>query len=158
MLDKFIEAFKRPVENIFEQEARLKITLSEPFFKDRMFASYDLSVIIGLSGETIQGISVLSMNKEVALKTIAQITEQESVTDLDELGRDCLGELTNIIVGNSTINLYNMGIKCSSTPPTLVVGNEVTLTLKNVSQVGVIPFELPFGKGELNVAVSEPKR
>ena len=157
MLEKFIEAFKSPVVNIFEQEANLDVKVQEAFYKERMFSSYNLSVIIGLSGETIQGISVLSLNLDIAKKTIAKITEREEQDELDELGRDCLGELTNIIVGNATINLYEEGIKVSSTPPTLVVGNEITLTIRNVPKVGVIPFELPYGNAEINLAVAELK-
>ena len=158
MVEQFLEAFKTPVTNIFDQEAKLNVELEKDSFKDRMFSSFNVSVIIGLSGVSIQGVAVLSMNLDTALQIISKMTEKEDYPELDDLGRDCLGELTNIIVGNGTINLFNMGIKCSSTPPTLVVGNEITLTLRNVEKVGVIPFTLPFGKCELNIAVSSANK
>ncbi len=148
-----IDTFIEPMLNTFKQEAGIELKEQERHFESKLASSSLITVLVGISGR-LQGVVTFSYTKDVASKIISKMTNREDIGDLDELGRDCLCELANIVVGNSTVQFYNAGVKCNSSPPTIIIGGEnSTLCIQNVEKVTVIPFDSEFGIIHMNLAM-----
>ena len=104
-----IDTFIEPMLNTFKQEAGIELKEQERHFESKLASSSLITVLVGISGR-LQGVVTFSYTKDVASKIISKMTNREDIGDLDELGRDCLCELANIVVGNSTVQFYNAGV------------------------------------------------
>jgi chemotaxis protein CheX len=109
---------------------------------------HDISGIIGLSGGA-RGTITLSFPKITALKAVSAFIGEKIVT-MDEVVKDAIGELANIVAGAAKRDLvqYKIGISL----PTVVVGegHEVQGG-KDVLPLAV-PFESPLGSFSLIVS------
>lgn len=108
---------------------------------------HDISGIIGLSGGA-KGTITLSFPKLTALKTVSAFIGEKVVT-MDEIVKDAIGELANIVAGAAKKDLTQFKISISL--PTVIVGDgHEVMGGKEVIPLAV-PFESPFGKFSLIV-------
>jgi len=62
------------------------------------------------------------MNKNVALTAASGMMGGLNLTELDEMSKSALSELTNMILGNTATLLYNRGVGVEITPPSFLMG------------------------------------
>lgn len=101
----------------------------------------DISGIIGLSGGA-KGSIILTFPRLSALKTVSQFIG-EKVLDINEVVKDAIGELANIVAGAAKKDLTQYKISISL--PTVIVGDgHEVLGGKEVLPMAV-PFDSPLG-------------
>jgi chemotaxis protein CheX len=115
--------------------------------------SYDVSGIIGLSGEA-QGSICLSFPKLMALKVVSLLVG----TDIKVVGAevaDCIGELANIIAGNAKQHLtqYNLSISL----PKVVMGKDHHIASQRGVPTIIVPFNSSFGEFAMEVSLKTPE-
>jgi chemotaxis protein CheX len=113
-----------------------------------------VSVLIRIYG-SVEGVIIFNLSEETARK-IAGAMNYENFESFDDLAKDTINELGNIIAGRAITITNNAGQKYNITPPTLILGNE----LGNMDLIGetiVIPFETDYGEFNINVALKENK-
>ncbi len=143
-----INPFLQATCNSFETMIGMKAKPGKPSLKQGMGVSYDVSGVIGLSGEA-KGSVVISFPKETALKVVSAFIG-ETVPDLNEDITDAVGELANIIAGSAKKNLVDFKINISL--PTVVMGSEHSIFEPKDVLSMIIPFECD--AGHFDVAVN----
>ncbi len=109
-----------------------------PRLKDSNHTSYDISGVIGLSGQ-VQGFVAVSFKEGVALEVVRAFLG-ETVDGLDEQVRDAVGELANMVAGGAKRALSDAGYDLRIAIPTVVVGHDHLIARPR----GVPCFEIPF--------------
>jgi CheY-specific phosphatase CheX len=108
--------------------------------------------MVVLSGD-IEGRIILDMDAAAAGQAGSDLSEIAGAPT-DETIREIVCELTNMVIGNSVVQLNDRGFKFRVHPPELYlldVGPRGTLDSETV----LLRFELPKGAVYLNIAVHE---
>ena len=121
--------------------------------KEDLITTYDVSAIIGLTGET-SGSIIISMPGSLACK-IASNMLMEEITSMNKNVEDAIGEIGNIVVGDARRLLIQDGFSLSISVPTVVVGKGHKISRSGDVPCIAIPFTTPFGNFEVNVGLRE---
>ncbi len=141
---KYVNPFIEATRNVFREFVGLYVKANKPFIyiPNTETIKYDISGIIGLAGEVL-GMVVISFPKAIALKTVSHITNTEALM-FDEVAIDSIGELINIIAGNSKKALEEVKIVISL--PSIVKGYNHQFAWMSGVPVICIPFDLESGE------------
>ncbi len=123
-LNPFIEASI----NIIKQTTGLYPRLGEIFIRSEPYTQEDLIVLIGLTGQ-ISGSAVITFKKEVACKIASAMMMGIPVNELDEIAKSAIGELCNMVLGNTATIFSTKGINIDITPPTIFTGQNMELSI-----------------------------
>lgn len=150
---EFINPFVSAASMVLERLGNSKTEKGKLSLKSSPIQGNDVNTIIGVTGE-VRGQVLYSMNLDTAMKVAASMMMGMPVTEFDELCKSAVNELGNMITGNAASELSENGFNCNITPPTLIVGKEVVVSIKNL-QILVIPLHTDFGEIDINVALSD---
>jgi chemotaxis protein CheX len=133
----FIEATK----NVFSTMLKMKVTFGTPVQQREPDPKYDVSGIIGLSGE-LSGVIVLTFPTETALKCVEAFAGMKVEPDSESFA-DALGELTNMVSGaaKARIKGFDLSISC----PSVVMGQGHTVRQISDAECIYIPCETEVG-------------
>jgi chemotaxis protein CheX len=121
--------------------------------KEDLITTYDVSAIIGLTGET-SGSIIISMPESLACK-IASNMLMEEITSMNKNVEDAIGEIGNIVVGDARRALIQDGHQLNISIPTVVIGAGHKISRSGDVPCIAIPFSTPFGTFEVNVGLRE---
>jgi len=140
---KYINPFIKVTQEVFSQFLGIDVKPGKPFLFSHTETKlhYDISGIIGLAGEVI-GFVIISFPKNVALHSVSRLIGAET-DNFDELVVDSIGELINIIAGNSKREMEEFRIVISL--PSIVRGANHQISWISGVPVICIPFECEFG-------------
>ncbi len=145
---KLIIPFVNSVRQVFSTMVGVPVTVDRPSIKSSPGAMYDVSSIIGFSGDVV-GSVVVSYQEAAALKLV----EAFAGTALELLSpdfADAVGELANMIAGSAKKDL---GVNASITIPNVVVGPAHSIArLKDVPCL-VIPCKTPVGDFAVEISI-----
>jgi len=116
-----------------------------------MFKSREVTIVTGVTGG-LQGQVFYGMTNDTA-RNVAGAMLGSPVTDLDELCISALAELANMISGNATTRLAEVGYVTNITPPSVVQGEGIRVL--TVEAALIIPIITRFGEIEINVALQK---
>jgi len=157
-MEQYIQPFIKVCETVFRDFCQTEVNAGRVFFvaKDEYVTNWDISGIIGLSGEA-QGAVAISMKELTAVRVTKQLTGQDH-THIDADVTDAIGEIINIIAGNVKKNFEDeLRIKISL--PSIIKGIAHTIVWPSEkTRIICIPFSI-FDKQEicLSVAVDPSK-
>jgi chemotaxis protein CheX len=123
----------------------------KPEVKKDPFPVFDISGIIGISGEAI-GSVVISYPKVVALRIASKFMGEDIKIVGKELA-DAIGEITNIIAGNAKQDLTQF--KVSISLPNVIIGTGHQIRTPGESLILMVPFISAFGNFVLEVCIKE---
>ena len=145
---KLMAPFIRSVQSVFTTMVRTTVVVQRPSFKTEPVPAFDVSGIIGFSGD-ITGMVVVSFQKLAAVKLVAAFAGME----MDPAGpdfSDAIGELTNMIAGGAKTDLgANASISC----PSVIIGTGHTIARLRDVPCLLVPCETPFGPFALEVSI-----
>lgn len=118
-------------------------------------AIYDVSAQISFKGPKVEGNVFLCLKKSTALALGSRILD-EWPEELDDNVKDMVGEICNIIVGNSKKKLSGEDFFRLSTP-TLIVGKEHLVAVLSKFPVIRLMLDSEIGPIDLNLYVDEIK-
>lgn len=148
MDSSYIKPFIASAQNVFQMMLQLPVEIGEPTRKQPGKPSYDVSGIIGLSGD-VEGTVVLSFPTKTAERVVS-LFAGEDLTQAHEDFADAVGELVNMISGGAKAQFE--GKQVSIACPSVIVGqNHLVLSRKDV-----LCIELPCSCdcGEFSLEVS----
>lgn len=146
---EYINPFLKASVEVLRMMAQLEFTMGKPYLKTSPFTAENMIIVVGITGE-IRGQAVISMSLEMA-KTIASCMMMGMpVPEMDEMAKSALSELGNMIMGNSATLLFNLGVNIDITPPTMMMGENMsissaqmtTISVPLTSDKGVITFDI----------------
>jgi chemotaxis protein CheX len=111
--------------------------------------SYDVSGIIGLSGEA-QGSICLSFPKIIALRVVSAFVGTEIKIVGPEVA-DAIGELANIIAGNAKQHLSQFNLSISL--PKVIMGSGHKIASQSGVPTIIVPFTSPLGEFAMEVSL-----
>lgn len=145
----YITPFIAAVQNVFSTMMQLSVTINEPQIKASPLASYDVSGVIGLSGDAV-GAVVLSMPSNTAARIVQLFTGTAMAPNHPDFA-DAIGELINMISGNAKAG-FPKG-KNSISTPTVIVGQQHTVAMPKDTPCIVIPCVCDCGEFAVEVAI-----
>ncbi|HOG63821.1 MAG TPA: chemotaxis protein CheX [Spirochaetota bacterium] len=153
---EYINPFVVATQSVFRAMMNVEAVAGKPFLFDPVTGShaYDISGIIGLSGETT-GAVVLSFTKLCALKSVSAFSGME-IKIFDQTVVDAIGELINIIAGNAKKDLTDFKLNISL--PSVVTGHSHRLNWPTGVPVIMIPFTSELGEFSISVSLREPSK
>ncbi len=127
-------------------------TFGKPTIKAVPEISYDVSAIIGFSGEVV-GSMVVSFRTDAATKLVEKFAGMPIAPGTPDFA-DAIGELANMFAGNAKKDLgANASISC----PNVIVGPGHTIArLQDVPCV-IIPVQTPLGEFAVEVCIKTVK-
>ncbi len=123
---RHINPFLQSSLNIFDSVAQMKLTVGKPRVGSLSFNDTTFILQVGVTGE-MKGQVLIVMNVERAKEIASRMMYGMEVTELDELSRSALGELSNMIMGNTATLFSTQNILIDITPPLSLLGNRLVL-------------------------------
>lgn len=145
---KLIVPFVNSVRNVFSTMVKVPTEIDRPHVKNATNASYDVSSIIGFSGDIV-GSVVVSFQLEAAKKFVAAFAQMELEVDTPDFA-DALGELANMIAGNAKKDL---GCKASISTPSVIVGTGHHIARLSDVPTLIVPCRTPVGDFAVEVSI-----
>ena len=145
----YVNPFITSTIDTFSMMVKTKPYPGKAKLKKEPYPTYDVSGIIGLSGDA-QGCIAISFPKILALKVVSSLLETEIKVVGPEL-TDGIGELANIIAGNAKQHLNGMNLSISL--PNVVLGKDHVLGAQKGIPVILIPFSSTMGNFSMEVAL-----
>ena len=141
-MEQYIQPFIKVCETVFRDFCKTEVSAGRVFFvaKDEYEASWDISGIIGLSGEA-SGAVAISLKEATAFQITKELTGEDHKT-VDADVTDAVCEIINIISGNVKKNFEDeLRIKISL--PSIIKGKAHTIVWPSEkTRIICIPFTL----------------
>ncbi len=145
----YVNPFIRATLETFRTMLNIELQISTPALKQDAQHTYDVSGVIGLSGEA-QGIISLSFPKPLSLKIVSSLLGQEVKIIGPDL-TDGIGEITNIVAGHA--KQYLTKYKLSISLPNVVIGTGHRIAVQSGVSTIVVPLRWANGEFAMEVAL-----
>ncbi|MFA9462709.1 MAG: chemotaxis protein CheX [Velocimicrobium sp.] len=145
-VNPFIESFAMVMPQLGFSNVR-KANLSA---KGQEIVCSGVIIIVGIVG-VIKGNVVYCMDTENAKKIASTMMMGMPVTELDEMSKSALSELTNMLTATAATNFSKIGIEIDISTPTLLYGKSISVKMssKQVLSIQLLADEMPI---EVNIA------
>lgn len=147
----YIKAFISSIQNVFATMFQLPVTVGTPYIKGDPSPQYDVSGIIGMSGDVF-GSVVLSFPTETAESVVALFTGTQLEIGTPDFA-DAIGELVNMVSGGAKANFKDRKVSISC--PSVVIGEGHRLARQSDIPCIVIPCTTDCGELSLEIAIRE---
>lgn len=149
----YVRAFVQAAERVLGEVIGEVPTKGTPIFqKEPSIGLQEVNVTVGITGD-LQGQVNFGMDLTTAL-SIASTMMMETVTELDEMSISALQELANMISGNARFFLNDLGVRSDITPPTMLVGKDMSATWHRIRAMAV-PLDLSAGRLLVTVGIRQ---
>jgi chemotaxis protein CheX len=145
----YVNPFISATVNVFKTMLSTEIMPGKPRIKSLPYPTYDISGIIGLSGNA-QGSIAISFPKILALKVVSKMLDSEIKVVGPEL-TDGIGELANIIAGNAKQGLTQYQLSISL--PNVIIGKDHAIASQSGIPTIVVPFVSPLGEFAMEISL-----
>lgn len=149
MKAEYINSFYLATKNVFKLMLDLDVEMGKLKVLEGMSNSKDANVILGVTGD-IRGNVAFGFSNGMALEMVKIMSGME-LKEIDGFVSSALGEVTNIVGGNSVTELSNFGYICDITPPQIFVGKYKSIPMENEK---ILSLPLKTEIGELEVSIS----
>lgn len=146
---QYIKPFIASIQNVFSTMMQLPVTVQAPKIKDDPSMTYDVSGIIGLSGDVV-GSVVLSFPKDTAERIVSLLTGSPMTADSPDFA-DAIGEIVNMVSGGAKASFT--GKKVSISCPSVVVGAGHKVAKQTDAPTIVIPCATDCGEVAIEVTI-----
>ena len=149
---EYINPFVESAYSIMKEVLNTEVKRGDLYLKKSSQPVMGVAAIVGLAGD-VEGRVLFDMDEKTAID-IASSMNAEKLTTIDELVKATITELANMITAQAVTKLHDLGFKFDLTPPAIITGQNMQVTDMNVEAL-IVPFEVPQGKVEINVAIRE---
>jgi chemotaxis protein CheX len=148
----YITPFIASVQNVFSTMMQLQVNIGEPRIKSDNTTSFDVSGIIGMSGD-VQGSVVVSFSGDTASACVALFSGQTLPQNHPDFA-DAVGELVNMIAGGAK-GMFTGKKKVSISCPSVVVGKSHVVSRQKDTPTIAIPCTTDCGELVIEISVRE---
>jgi chemotaxis protein CheX len=128
MKEEYINPFITASTKIISEITGITPKLGKVYLKNTPYKSENILVLIGLTGK-ISGNVVITLSVETACKITSAMMMGMPVTEIDEMAKSAIGELCNMILGNTATIFSTNGVEIDITPPTILIGDNMQLSI-----------------------------
>ena len=135
--------FIHATKHVLSSTAALEVTAGAPYVKADRTACGCVSALIGITGDC-RGTFAISFERSTAVHIVRQMLG-DSIEDIVQDVQDAMGEITNMISGHARLGLVDMGLKLQGSTPSVVMGDNHTISYRASSRAIAIPFSCQAG-------------
>ncbi len=149
----YVNPFIIATMETFKTMLNEQVKTATPVLKNEAEHTYDVSGVIGLSGEA-QGVISLSFPREVALKVVSALLG----TTIKEVGPDItdgIGEIANIVAGYAKQYLTEFKLQISL--PNVVLGSGHKITVQRDVKTIIVPIITSMGELAMEISLKTRK-
>ncbi|MCX8118311.1 MAG: chemotaxis protein CheX [Desulfobacterota bacterium] len=139
MKAELINPFLEATISVLKTMAGIQPTPGKPYIKKGTTATGDISGIVGITGET-QGSICITFSRECILLILSQMLG-ENVYEINDQVKDAVGELTNMISGDSRRRLEELGHHFQGAIPSVISGPGHEIRHVTKGPILSIPFK-----------------
>jgi len=155
MQDSLIsESLKKAVEEVLGTYWSKKPTLKDTQVKKENTGLKDVSVVIGLASEKLEGVFIVSYDKRIIFEFMKNVFGEE-VSEVNKDVVDASGELTNQICGVFRREFEKTGITLQGTTPSIVIGENHRVLIPSKIPRLVFLYQVDEGKDESKEVIIE---
>lgn len=145
-----INPFIMAATKILKEMCFIDTKIGKPYIKNTSSFSDNLIILIGFTGE-MKGQAMIAFSNTIACDVASKMIMMP-VTELDELAKSAIGELGNMIMGNTATIFSTKGIAIDITPPT--IGRGTVSFTTNYAQNICVPLTYEEDKViEIDIAI-----
>ena len=146
----YVQPFVSSAQEILEAVLSGQIAPGKVVLSPVPRAGNGVTAIVGVTGDG-EGRVLFEMSRQTALAIAAEMNS-EPQSELGSLVKDTLSELASMMTGRAISLLNDMGYKLRVSPPTLIAGDNVTISTAELETL-VVPLETAHGEVVVNVAM-----
>src|SRR5256712_6856547 len=150
-----IQPFINAADAVFAESLQGPTKIGDLLMEEGAYHRKGVAALIVIKGD-IEGRVILDLAPDVALKVAAILTGGE-VTDSEQVVRETVCELANMVIGNSVTLLNDQGYRFKVFPPEIHM-NDQGLAGSVDTEAMVMCIETPCGPAYLNLAVHHLRR
>jgi chemotaxis protein CheX len=152
MNDTYINSFLESCSTVLNQYD-IVIKSGKPHLKESYQLADKIIILIGVTGK-FKGQVLFNLGIEPSLNIVSQMMGGYEAASFDDMAKSAISELVNMILENTATNFYNHGVNIDITPPSLLMGDNMSLTPQHPTIC--IPIELSVGGSmELDIMLKE---
>ena len=136
---EFINPFISALINVMATMAQTELTPGKPQKKNDDKAGGDISGLIGMVGENIQGSLSISFEEALVIEIMEKMLG-EKPDGINADVKDMVGELTNMICGGAKNELSQKGYEFGMATPMVVSGKNHTVNHQVDGKKMIMPF------------------
>lgn len=152
---ELIQPFINATDAVLAETLQCPTKMNEVSMEEEAHRRQGLAAITVIRGE-IEGQVILDIEPVAAVKAASTLAGGP-VEESDELVRETVCELTNMIIGNAVTLLNDQGCHFRVEPP-VVRTTEEGLAANQDTEALVISFSTPHGQAFLNIALRRNRR
>jgi chemotaxis protein CheX len=149
----YIAPFIHSIQNVFATMLQLQVQVGTPRVKTDTGATFDISGIIGMSGDVV-GSVVLSLPNATGERIVALFTGEQLAPGTPDFA-DAIGELVNMIAGGAKGRFENRRVSISC--PSVILGKNHTVASQKDTPCIVIPCATDCGELVIEVSMQDRK-
>jgi len=147
---ELIQPFIDAADSVFSETLQAPAKIADLSMDENAYRRKGVAALIAIKGD-IEGRVILDISPEVAIKIAGQLAGME-VQPTDQVVRETVCELANMVIGNSVTLLNDQGFRFKVFPPEIHV-NEEGLANSVDTEALVLCLETPCGDIYLNIAM-----
>jgi chemotaxis protein CheX len=152
---ELIQPFIDAADSVFSETLQAPAKIGDLSMDENAYRRKGVAALIAIKGD-IEGRVILDLSPEVAIKIASQLAGME-VQPTDQVVRETVCELANMVIGNSVTLLNDQGFHFKVFPPE-IHANEEGLANTVDTEALVLCLETPCGEIYLNIAMHYLRR
>jgi chemotaxis protein CheX len=151
---EFINPFIAALINVMQTMAQIELLPGKPKKKSVNTAGGQISGLIGMVGDKVQGSMSISFDEVLVLEIMHKMLG-EKLDSIDSDVQDMVGEITNMICGGAKNELGQKGYDFGMATPIVVTGKNHTINHQVDGKKMVMPFSHSSGNVYLEMCFNK---
>jgi chemotaxis protein CheX len=147
---ELIQPFINAADAVFAESLQAPTKIADLTMDEETYRRKGVAALIAIKGD-IEGRVILDLSPEVAIK-IASHLAGEQVPESEQIVRETVCELANMVIGNSVTLLNDQGFHFKVFPPEIHMNDEGLASSKETEAL-VLCMETPCGEIFLNISM-----
>ena len=152
---ELIQPFIDAADAVFSESLQAPAQIADLTMDENAYRRKGVAAVIAIKGD-IEGRVVLDLSPEVAVKIASQLAGTE-IAASEQVVRETVCELANMVIGNSVTLLNDQGFRFKVFPPEIHTREEGLASTVDTEAL-VLCLETPCGDVFLNIAMHYLKR
>ncbi len=152
---KYAKPFIEATINVLSTMANITPKAKKPYIKNSTKALGDVSGVVGFTtNDNKKGVMSVTFSKKCALQIVKNLLGDDIENILEDV-QDAVGEITNMISGQARAKLAEMGISMAGATPTIIMGDNHTISHLTKDKIMAVPFTTEYGDFVVEFSMSE---
>jgi chemotaxis protein CheX len=147
---ELIQPFINAADAVFAESLQAPTKIADLTMDEETYRRKGVAALISIKGD-IEGRVILDLSPEVAIKVASHLAG-EQVPESEQIVRETVCELANMVIGNSVTLLNDQGFHFKVFPPVIHMNDEGLASSKETEAM-VICMETPCGEVFLNISM-----